>query len=549
MESKVGLTLFASTWNALAFWCGTLMVSTGVALHLPMFWMGRNMHFRLAGMPMDNGMLVGMGLIIGGFVAAGFGLRPPHRLHTAIAGAITPPENAPLTRAHWLQLGILAVAFIIDVMKAASLGFIVPGVASEYGLDRAAVSVLPFSGLIGTTVGSFIWGALADFYGRRASILLAAVMFIGTSICGAMPSFNWNIFMCFVMGLAAGGMLPVANALLAEIMPAKHRGWALVLIGGIGTVGGYFATSVASALLQPDFSWRIMWLISFPTGLLLVALSPLMPESARYLLQMGRIDEARETLAKFGTVITAGPETPPATSRAPEVPARSIKESLSSPGLFGTSVALTLAALAWGFVNYGVLLWLPTTLAAEGRSVAVVSGIIARSALIAIPTVVVATWLYGIWSTKRALIVAIAVTTLGLLALLLRESVPMLSNPVISVSLIIIGASAVVSFIIPYAAENFPVRLRGRATGWVAGCSKAGGVFAQGLAAMALVPSLGIAAGLIAVPAVLSLMMVAAFGQETHGVDLGTLETATKWAGKEDGKLRERLAGANTSAL
>ncbi len=66
-----------------------------------------------------------------------------------------------------------------------------------------------------------MWGALADIYGRRASILLAAVMFVGTSICGAMPSFAWNLFMCFMMGLAAGGMLPVANALLAEIMPTN----------------------------------------------------------------------------------------------------------------------------------------------------------------------------------------------------------------------------------------------------------------------------------------------------------------------------------------
>ena len=132
-----------------------------------------------------------------------------------------------------------------------------------------AVAVLPFVALTGTTVGSFIWGALADIYGRRASILLAAVLFVGTSICGAMPSFSWNIFMCFMMGLAAGGMLPVANALLAEIMPTKHRGWCLVLLGGIGTIGGYFATSELSALLQPHFGWRIMWLIGFPTGLIL----------------------------------------------------------------------------------------------------------------------------------------------------------------------------------------------------------------------------------------------------------------------------------------
>ena len=49
--------------------------------------------------------------------------------------------------------------------------------------------------------------------------------------------------MCFLMGAAAGGMLPVAYALLAEIMPTKHRGWCLVLVGGIGAVGGYLASA------------------------------------------------------------------------------------------------------------------------------------------------------------------------------------------------------------------------------------------------------------------------------------------------------------------
>src|SRR5215831_20346396 len=125
-----------------------------------------------------------------------------------------------------------------------------------------------------------------------------------------MPSFWWNVAMCFLMGAAAGGMLPVANALLAEIMPTRHRGWCLVLIGGIGTIGGYFATSALSALLQPYFGWRIMWLLGFPTGLVLIMLSPLLPESATFLLHMGRIEEARETFARFGAVITTEPELP-----------------------------------------------------------------------------------------------------------------------------------------------------------------------------------------------------------------------------------------------
>jgi MFS transporter, putative metabolite:H+ symporter len=517
-------SLFARWHNMLAFWCGSAMVTIGVGLHLPMFWMGRKMGFRLVGMPMDAGMLVGMALIVLGIIAAAYGLLPRRPREPISYGSITPPEDAPLTRAHWIQIALVGVALVVDVMKAATLGFVTPGMRTEYGLGAASIAVLPLVALTGTTLGSFIWGALADIYGRRSSILLAAVMFVGTSICGAMPSFAWNIFMCFMMGLAAGGMLPVANALLAEIMPTKHRGWCLVLLGGIGTVGGYFATSELSALLQPFFGWRIMWLIGFPTGLILIALSPLLPESARFLLAMGRVEEARETLARYGAVITTDRRLGLSAKDNPEGQHTPIRAK-SGPGV-GLSVALTLAALAWGFVNFGVLLWLPASLISEGRSVGLTSALIGRSALIAVPTVAVATYLYSLWSTKRVLILAIGITILGLLATLLRNNgaLPFLSNPLVSVSLLIVGTSAVISILMPYAAESFPVRQRGRATGWIAGCSKIGGVIAQGLAVLALVPAFGLAAGAIAIPTVASLLLIATFGHETRNRDLRELE-------------------------
>jgi putative MFS transporter len=522
-ESDGQASLFANWQRMIAFWCGSLMVAVGVALHLPMFWMGRLTGFRLAGMPMDAGMLTGMALIIVGVAAAAYGLLPKRQPARASQGLVSQPEDAPLTKAHWIQIGLVGLALVIDVMKASSLGFVIPGMRIEYGLSAPSIAILPVVALSGTTVGSFLWGMLADVYGRRASLLLAAVMFVATSICGAMPSFAWNVFMCFMMGLAAGGMLPVANALLAEIMPTKHRGWCLVLLGGIGTVGGYFATSEVSALLQPYFGWRIMWLVGFPTGLLLIAMSPLLPESARFLLEMGRVEEARRTLARYGAALTNVHRG--ATIEPGPAGVRSSTQTKSRPTL-GLSIALTFAALAWGFVNFGVMLWLPGTLVAEGRSIGLSSALIARSTLIAIPTVVVATYLYSLWSTKRVLILAIGVTTLGLVATLLRNNrlFPFFSNPMVFVSLLIVGTGAVISILMPYAAENFPVRQRGRATGWVAGCSKIGGVIAQSFAAAALVPAFGLAAGAIAVPTLASLLLVAVFGHETRGRDLRELE-------------------------
>jgi putative MFS transporter len=68
--------------------------------------------------------------------------------------------------------------------------------------------------------------------------------------------------------------------------------------------------------------------------------------------------------------------------------------------------------------------------------------------------------------------------------------------------------------------------VRGRAIGWIAGCTKGGGLIAQGAGALALVPAIGNVALIIAVPAMLSLVLVGKFGRETRMRDLRELEGA-----------------------
>src|SRR5947208_12246452 len=284
-----------------AFALGCAAVTAGVVLHLPMFWMARDNGFRLADMAMDDAMLWGMLLIVVGIAVAGYGLLPKRATSAAAQDDVhaVAPEDTPMSWAHWQLLVTLTVALVIDVMKPASLGFVVPGMIDEYGVSKATVAWLPFAALCGTVVGSVLWGWLADLFGRRASILLSAVIFVGTSICGTMPSLWWNVGMCFLMGAAAGGMLPVTYALLAETMPSRHRGWALVLVGGLGAVGGYFAARGFSALLQPTFGWRILWLLNLPSGLSLVLLGTLIPESAKFLLTRRSGDESRQVMERF----------------------------------------------------------------------------------------------------------------------------------------------------------------------------------------------------------------------------------------------------------
>ena len=164
-----------------AFWAGVAAITIGVVLHLPMYWMGRDMGFRMAGMAMDAGMIAGMAMIVAGIAATGWGLLPRHVAAQVEASrhiSVAPPEDAPLSPAHWRLMAVLVVALVIDIMKPASLGFVMPGFTAEYAKTPGQASLLPFAALLGTVTGSILWGIASDIYGRKATIMLSAAMFV-----------------------------------------------------------------------------------------------------------------------------------------------------------------------------------------------------------------------------------------------------------------------------------------------------------------------------------------------------------------------------------
>src|SRR6185503_14637447 len=125
----------------------------------------------------------------------------------------------------------------------------------------------------------------------------------------------------------------------------------------------------------------------------------------------------------------------------------------------------------------------------------------------AFPTVFLVAYLYSRWSTKWSVVASLAVTLAGLAGVLWLELTGS-GSPVLPVALLIIGTNALIAMLLPYTAESFPLRIRGRTTGTVAACSKAGGMLAQVLAVMALVPALGFVSIIVLVPTVAALALV-----------------------------------------
>jgi len=248
-----------------------------------------------------------------------------------------------------------------------------------------------------------------------------------------------------------------------------------------------------------------------------VLLGAFIPESAKFLLSRGRREEARLVMERFGSKARKTSDTEHVALQHGQAVA------LTGHAFFGKLFALSLAAICFSLINFGLLLWLPADLVARGYSVGVSSKLLAESALIAFPTVFIVAYLYSGWSTKWSLIASLAVTLAGLAGVLWLEVGGDVS-PVFPVALLIIGTNALIAMLLPYAAESFPLRIRGRTTGTVAACTKAGGMVAQLLAMFTLVPPLSAVSIGIMVPTVAALILVAWFGKETRGRDLRDLD-------------------------
>jgi putative MFS transporter len=508
--------------HAAAFWVGVALVTGGVLAHLPMYLMGRSVHYRLAGMPMETSMKIGMAAILVGLVVSLYGLLPRNAPAAAALASrirVSALDDAPLTRAHYGLLFTMMLAVTIDIMKPTALAFVMPGMTTEYGLKgplnptgTIPVAYVSLSGIIGTVLGSFLWGWLGDRIGRRASILYAGIGFIGTSICGAMPSFSWNLVMCFVMGVAVGGMLPICYSLLAETIPARHRSWLMILIGA-DIAGAYVITSWLAVALVPTYSWRILWLIGLPTGILFVLLNHWIPESPRFLLANGRDDEADAVMRRFGAVVVERSEA----ELEVESHVRSRWSQLLSGDLLWLTAIVGVLALGSGLVLFGFNLWIPSNLRKLGYTDA--DAILRNAALIGFPLNFVVAWMYGFWSSKKTIIALTALTAAALFGFVVAGNAIVQNRGLLYLLLVvpIWGISSVVAVLSVYAAEIYPTRVRSRGSGFAAGASKAGGVAIIGLVAFGIAaPSIATVALIGAVPLAMAVVLVAIFGVETR---------------------------------
>jgi putative MFS transporter len=301
--------------------------------------------------------------------------------------------------------------------------------------------------------------------------------------------------------------------IMAETIPARHRGWLLVLIGG-DVAGAYIITSWLASALLPSLSWRILWLIGFPTGVLLIVLSRWIPESPRFLLAHGRNEEASAIMKRYGAVILPEPK-----SVEVESGTGSGISQLFRPPFLRATVVVVLLGLGVGLVSFGFQLWIPSNLQKMGLPEGEANRLLRNSAIIGFPLNFLIAWLYGFWSSKKTLILVTALTASSLFGFVLAGN-SVATNRFLLYALLVMpiwGISSVVAVLSAYSTEISPTRLRSRGSGVAAGFSKAGGLLIIALVVLAVAPpSIASTALIGALPLALAAVAVALFGPETR---------------------------------
>jgi AAHS family benzoate transporter-like MFS transporter len=333
-------------------------------------------------------------------------------------------------------------------------------------LTKATAGTVGSMAFVGMMIGAIFAGRMSDTWGRRRTILGCAILFsVFTILCAFAP--NAPVFggLRLLAGIGLGGLVPSANALVAELVPAKWRSTIATLMMSGVPIGGSIAALVGIPLI-PAFGWPVMFLIA------VIALLVVFPVGLRYLpetLVPARAgDEAKEP-AGFGSLL-----------RAP---------------FLGMSVLFAIATLVTLFAWYGLGTWLPNLMQLAGYNLGS-----ALTFALALNLGAVAGSVITAWAGTRfgPIPTAIAAAAVAAVALVVLVAGPPVTVVYLMLVLAGIGTHGTQCLVIAAVASHYPPHLRGTALGWALGVGRIGAVAAPQVGGLLLAAGLGVNSNFLA---------------------------------------------------
>jgi MFS transporter, putative metabolite:H+ symporter len=410
---------------------------------------------------------------------------------------------------------VCAVTWAADAAEIFLLSFALPGFSEEFALSGGEAGLVVTSTFAGMLLGAWFWGALSDRIGRRTGFQLTVAVFAVCGLASAFaPSALWLGVLRFLTGFGLGGALPLDFSVFAEYLPTRNRGRWLVLLESFWAVGTVVAAGLALVVV-PTLGWRWLLATSAVAGLLVLWVRRSVPESARYLVSVGRTDEARHILDRVA--VANGVSLPEGHLEVPRGEPRSATlGSLLARGLRRITLSLWVTWLMIAFAYYGIFVWLPQVLSDE-YGVLNSQLYVFFIAVVQLPGYFSAAWLLERWGRLPVLRTYLAVSGAATSLWAVAGGTTTVLVAAGLMSFFSLGAWAA---LYAYTPEVYPTQVRTTGMGAASGMARVGGVVAP-LVGGALFPlSLVLALSVFAAAFVVAAFAVTSMRRETRGQPL-----------------------------
>src|SRR4051794_37365008 len=180
------------------------------------------------------------------------------------------------------------LGWTLDAFDYFLMVFMFSAIAKEFGTDVKAVSQAVFLTLAARPIGAFVFGWLAERFGRRPVLMADIIAFSILELAsGFAPSLTSLLILRFLFGIAMGGEWGLGASLVMESIPPKLRGPVSGLLQS-GYPSGYFVASLVFYLLFDTIGWRGMFMVGVAPALLVLLIRMHVKESPVFEARRGK---------------------------------------------------------------------------------------------------------------------------------------------------------------------------------------------------------------------------------------------------------------------